>query len=278
MAKSRRYRERTLSAFCCCALVAGGISYQVWIDGKHDVLASSRHVRQRNQRLPSNAVHVVAASQHKHAMAHATEKSVLGDFSDVAFDTTVCARASGTTVLVETDGSDGKIATGSVHSGSIRFSNTDRADGRLQALSIAWIADRSTGGQRWFHLYPNEEIRHDDVLLDQAQPMELMRADAFDGVRKNYDAAKDHLPPRLPRSASAGPPRQGSRHVGGRGTGELVASVRPTIPQRARRSIDERSNVAWPIESKRKPQHRAATRKEVRHGLCHARRGQFSEN
>ena len=38
-------------------------------------------------------------------------------------------------------------------------------DGRIQALSIAWDSrPQEQGGQRWFHLYPNEEIRHDDIL------------------------------------------------------------------------------------------------------------------
>ena len=38
-------------------------------------------------------------------------------------------------------------------------------DGRLQALSLAWdTRPKEERGQRWFHLYPNEEIRHDDVL------------------------------------------------------------------------------------------------------------------
>jgi hypothetical protein len=38
-------------------------------------------------------------------------------------------------------------------------------DGRVQALSIAWDSrPTEQGGQRWFHLYPNEEIKHDDIL------------------------------------------------------------------------------------------------------------------
>ena len=35
----------------------------------------------------------------------------------------------------------------------------------IQALSLAWDSrPKDKGGQRWFHLYPNEEICHDDVL------------------------------------------------------------------------------------------------------------------
>ena len=53
-------------------------------------------------------------SQHKHAMDHATEKSVLGDFSNVSFDyygvRSRFFRQDGK-FLVETDGPDGKLAT-----------------------------------------------------------------------------------------------------------------------------------------------------------------------
>jgi hypothetical protein len=54
------------------------------------------------------------SSQHKHAMDHATDKSVLGDFSDVTFDhygvRSRFFRKDGK-YLVETDGPDGKLAT-----------------------------------------------------------------------------------------------------------------------------------------------------------------------
>ena len=52
-------------------------------------------------------------SQHKHAMDHATDKSVLGDFSDATFDyygvKSRFFRQDGK-FLVETDGPDGKLA------------------------------------------------------------------------------------------------------------------------------------------------------------------------
>ena len=53
-------------------------------------------------------------SQHKHAMEHATDKSVLGDFEDASFDyfgmRSRFFRKDGK-FLVETDGPDGKLAT-----------------------------------------------------------------------------------------------------------------------------------------------------------------------
>jgi hypothetical protein len=52
------------------------------------------------------------------------------------------------------------------------------------------------GGQRWFHLYPHEEIKHDDVLhwTKLNQNWNFMRAECHStGVHKNYDAANDRF-------------------------------------------------------------------------------------
>ena len=111
-------------------------------------------------------------SQHKQAMDHASEKSVLGDFNEASFDYyNVHSRffRKGGKFFVETDGPDGAP-------GSFEIKYTfgvdplqqyliEFPDGRLQALSIAWDSrPKQQGGQRWFHLYPNEQIKHDDVL------------------------------------------------------------------------------------------------------------------
>ena len=50
--------------------------------------------------------------------------------------------------------------------------------------------------RRWFHLYPNEEIRHDDILhwTKLNQNWNFMCAECHStGVRKNYDAATDRF-------------------------------------------------------------------------------------
>ena len=111
-------------------------------------------------------------SHHEQAMDHATEKSVRGDFNDASFDYYgVRSRFSrkDRKFLVETDGPDGKLATFEVkytfgvyplQQYLIEFS-----DGRIQALSIAWDnRPKEQGGQRWFHLYPDEDIKHGDIL------------------------------------------------------------------------------------------------------------------
>ena len=156
-------------------------------------------------------------SQHKVAMQHATETSVLGDFNDAGFDYfgihSKFFRRDGK-FLVETDGQDGKLATFAVKYtfgiDPLQQYLVEFPDGRLQALPIAWdTRPKDKGGQRWFHLYPDEPIRHDDVLhwTRLNQNWNFMCAECHStGVRKNYDAAEDVSPRISPRSASAARP------------------------------------------------------------------------
>jgi predicted CXXCH cytochrome family protein len=230
-------------------------------------------------------------------MDHATEKSVLGDFSDATFDYYgVRSRffRKGGRFLVETDGPDGKLATFEVKCtfglDPLQQYLIQFPDGRLQALSIAWDSrPKDAGGQRWFHLYPNEEIRYDDVLhwTKLNQNWNFMCAECHStGVRKNYDAAKDRFATTFAEisvgcEACHG---QGSRHVGWARDrkswwpfGKTDDPAKGLIVR-----FDERNNVTWPIDAKTGNATRsgapAALRKEVETcGLCHARRGQFSE-
>jgi hypothetical protein len=98
-------------------------------------------------------------SQHAHAMDHATETSVIGDFNDASLDHfgvhSRFFRKDGK-FFVETDGADGKLADFEVkytfgiyplQQYLIEFS-----DGRIQALPLAWDSrPKEDGGQRWFH-------------------------------------------------------------------------------------------------------------------------------
>ena len=101
-------------------------------------------------------------SQHKLAMQHASEKSVLGDFNDASFDYYgVHSRFfhKDGKYLVETDGPDGKLATFEIKYtfglDPLQQYLVQFPDGRLQALSIAWDSrPKEQGGQHWFHLYP----------------------------------------------------------------------------------------------------------------------------
>ena len=111
-------------------------------------------------------------SQHRLAMQHANEKTMLGDFNDTRFEhygvQSRFFRRDGK-FMVETDGPDGKPAAFEIKYtfgvDPLQQYLIEFPDGRLQALSIAWDSrPKEQGGQRWFHLYPDEEIKHDDVL------------------------------------------------------------------------------------------------------------------
>ena len=98
------------------------------------------------------------SSQHKHAMDHATEKSVLGDFNNTHFDyydvRSRFFRKDGK-FFVETDGPDGKLATFEIKYtfgiDPLQQYLIEFPDRRIQALSIAWDArPKDEGGSAGF--------------------------------------------------------------------------------------------------------------------------------
>ncbi len=119
------------------------------------------------------------ASQHKAAMAHATDKTVLGDFNDASFDYygvhSRFFRRDGK-FFVETDGPDGKLATFEVKYtfgvDPLQQYLVEFPDGRLQALSLAW--DSRPKDERRPALVSPLSRRGDQArrrpALDQAEP------------------------------------------------------------------------------------------------------------
>ena len=236
-------------------------------------------------------------SHHEQAMVHATEKSVLGDFNDAGFDYygvhSRFFRKDGK-FLVETDGSDGKLATFEVKYTfgvfPLQQYLIEFPDDRIQALSIAWDSrPKDRGGQHWFHLYPNEEIKHDDILhwTKLNQNWNFMCSECHStGVKKNYDAASDRFDTKW-AEISVGCETchgQGSRHVA------WAHDQRSRWPFGKHEDkseglvvrFDERRNATWGHDpATGNPQRNvspAILRKEVETcGLCHARRAEFSE-
>jgi Flp pilus assembly protein TadD len=237
-------------------------------------------------------------SQHKHAMDHASEKSVLGDFNDATFNnrgvTSRFFRKDGK-FLVETDGPDGKLATFEVKYtfgvDPLQQYLIGFPDGRIQALTIAWDSrKKADGGQRWFSLYPNEEIPHDDILhwTKLNQNWNFMCAECHStGVKKNYEAEGDSFATTWAEinvgcEACHG---QGSSHVSWASKQESwwPFGKHDDLNMGLLVTFDERSNVSWSPGPATGNPHRsiapAMLRKEVETcGLCHARRGQFSED
>ena len=236
-------------------------------------------------------------SQHKHAMDHATEKSVLGDFNDATFDydgvRSRFFRKDGK-YFVETDGPDGKLATFQVKYtfgvDPLQQYLIEFPDGRVQALSIAWDArPKEKRGQRWFHLYPDEKIRHDDVLhwTKLNQNWNFMCAECHStGLRKNYDAERDRYATTWSEisvgcEACHG---QGSNHVA---WARAQQSWWPFGRQEDRSKgllarLDEREGVIWAHDPasgnvrRNLPVNLLRTEVETC-GRCHARRSEISE-
>jgi hypothetical protein len=111
-------------------------------------------------------------SQHHDAMARASEQSVLGNFNNAKFayaGLTSTFFKRGGEFFVNTEGRDGKLTDYEVKYtfgvSPLQQYLIEFPDGRLQALSIAWnTRPKNEGGQRWFHLYPNDRITHKDEL------------------------------------------------------------------------------------------------------------------
>jgi predicted CXXCH cytochrome family protein len=237
-------------------------------------------------------------SQHKHAMDHTTEKSVLGDFNDAVFETfgvrSRFFRKDGK-FFVETDGPDGKPAEYEIKYtfglDPLQQYLIEFPDGRLQALSIAWDSrPKGNGGQRWFHLYPNEKVDHTDILhwTKLNQNWNFMCAECHStGVRKNYDAAHDRFKTTW-AEISVGCETchgQGSNHVAwARAKQSWWPFDKPNDKALGLLvRFTDRLNATWSLEKGAAMATRnlppPTLRKEVETcGLCHARRGQNSED
>ena len=237
-------------------------------------------------------------SQHTHAMAHASDLSVRGDFDNASFAyygvRSRFFRKDGK-FFVETDGPDGKLVVFQIKYtfgvAPLQQYLVEFPDGRVQALSVAWDSrPKDEGGQRWFHLYPNEEIKHDDILhwTKLNQNWNFMCAECHStGVRRNYDAANDRFATSFAEisvgcEACHG---QGSRHVDwARAQQSWWPFDRSEDPRKGLLvRFDERRDIAWPIDPSTGNAARnftpASLRKEVETcGLCHARRSAFSED
>ena len=137
-------------------------------------------------------------SHHDLAMQPATAETVLGNFADASlthFGVTTSFYKKDDKFMVRTEGSDGKT-----HDYQIKYAFgvdplqqylIEFPGGRMQALSLAWDARaKEKGGQRWFHLYPDEKIAHDDELhwTQPSQNWNSMCAECHSTqLEKHYD-------------------------------------------------------------------------------------------
>ena len=111
-------------------------------------------------------------SHHDLAMQVANEQTVLGNFDNAIFSKSgINTRfyKNKNRFMVNTDGPDGKLHDYEIsyvfgvyplQQYMVKF-----PQGKIQVLDIAWDSRiKEQGGQRWFSLHPDEDIKADDVL------------------------------------------------------------------------------------------------------------------
>jgi len=116
-------------------------------------------------------------SHHDKAMDHANDETVLGDFNDTTFAnygvTSRFYRKQNGEIQefwVNTEGPDGTMQDYRIDFvfgvEPLQQYLIEFPGGRYQCLPIAWDTRAvEAGGQRWFHMYPDERIAHDDPLF-----------------------------------------------------------------------------------------------------------------
>jgi predicted CXXCH cytochrome family protein len=231
-------------------------------------------------------------SQHAVAIQVADARTVIGDFSGARLrqygvGSEFFRRAD--KYLVRTDGPDGKTGEFEVrHTFGVyplQQYLVELPGGRVQALPLAWDArPKEKGGQRWFHLYPDEEIAHGDELhwTRRQQNWNFMCADCHStNVQKQYDAANDSYATRWSEisvgcEACHGP---GGRHVA---LARVVPANGAMSSSGLTVDLDERHGVAWTLDPASGNATRGAPRTRAKEldvcAQCHSRRGQYSND
>ncbi len=223
-------------------------------------------------------------SHHDLAMQPANEQTMLGEFKNTSFDyfgTVSRFYTKDNQFFVQTDGPDGILTdypiayTFGVYPLQQYIIQLSR--GRYQVLSIAWdTRDQAEGGQRWFHLYPDEHIEHDDELhwTGMNQNWNFMCADCHStNLQKNYDLANKEYDTTWSEidvgcEACHGP---ASRHL------KWVENKNDDLKSKGFSvEFNERENISWmidPVTGNARRNRAKQTNVEVETcAQCHARR------
>lgn len=232
------------------------------------------------------------ASHHHAAMQEARDDTVLGDFNEAAFihnkvESKFFKRDG--KFWVRTDGPDGVFAdfeiryTFGVY--PLQQYLIEQPGGRYQALGIAWDSrSKEDGGQRWYHLYPDLDLRPGDPLhwtgIDQNWNYQCAWCHSTN-LQKNYDSARRTF------QTSWSEMNIGCEACHGPASGHLKwAAVRDSKDAGAstkgfKLSLDERRGVDWRIGQQghaARSEQRSSSKEIEVCATCHARRQQFSSD
>lgn len=233
------------------------------------------------------------SSDHDLAMQVADATTVLGDFANAKFayagTTSTFSRRDGR-FFVSTDGPDGRLADFEIkYAFGVRPLQqylVQLPGGRMQALSIAWDSrPKAQGGQRWFHLYPGQNIKAGDWLhwTGGGQNWNFMCAECHStNLRKNFDAAAERYDTtwselNVSCEACHGP---GGNHVGWarkQGDWKALESSKGLAV-----ALDERRGVHWtPVAetgNARRSVPRASNREIETCARCHGRSSRIADD
>jgi len=222
-------------------------------------------------------------SHHDLAMQEATPNTVLGDFNDATFSyfgvTTTFTR-EGDAFFIETDNAAGELQIYPVAYvfgiEPLQQYLLPLGNGRLQALSVAWDSrPKSEGGQRWYHLYPDEHITASDPLHWTGGFFNWNTSCAechSTDVEKRYDAVNDRFDTHYAQidvgcEACHGP---GSEHV-------ALADAGSLSPAQTGFAMSLKARGAWQWaegdDIAKRSEALASNHQIDSCGRCHARRG-----
>ncbi|MEA1888526.1 MAG: tetratricopeptide repeat protein [Pseudomonadota bacterium] len=232
-------------------------------------------------------------SHHDLAMQEVNDKTVLGDFDNASlthYDVKSSFFMKDGLYMVRTEGPDGKLQDFAIKYtfGVVPLQQylIEFPGGRLQALSLAWDSrPKEQGGQRWFHLYPDEKIAYDDELhwTRPSQNWNSMCAECHSTrLEKNYDPVSRSFSTswkeiNVSCEACHGP---GSDHISWAdhkpGWEKFKDDKGLTI------LLDERKNIQWKTDGKTQLPVRSSMRTTDREiemcARCHSRRSPISKN